>query len=212
MKTLALSFAALILTASLASADWVLVQKVDTDGKEDTITTKIKGDQARVDMGDKMTAFMGLEGMTVLMHDQKKMMKMGIAQIKALVEMAGKAAGKPASKPVATGQKEKIGEWDTEIYTWEGSVAQGKFWVAKAFPKFAEINALNDKLGKIMGGAMAGMAPQATDFDGMPVKSVMTVMGKTVTSTLVSAKEGDLPASDFAVPEGYSEMKIPGAP
>ncbi|WP_395751314.1 DUF4412 domain-containing protein [Prosthecobacter sp.] len=212
MKTLALSLAALFFTASLASADWVLVQKIDTDGKEDQITTKMKGDQARVDMGDKMTAFVSLDGMTVLIHGQKKMMKMGIAQIKAVVEMAGKGAGKEAPKPVATGQKEKIGDWDTEMYTWEGSLAQGKFWVAKNFPKYAEINALNDKLGKIMGGAMAGMAPQAKDFEGMPVKSIMTVMGKTVTSTLVSAKEGDLPASEFAVPEGYSEMKIPGAP
>ncbi len=213
MKTPFLTFAVLLFAATLARADWVLVQKIDTAGQENLVTTKIKGDQARVEMGDKMTVIVGAEGMTMLMHAQKMMMKMDLATMKAAVEKAGKGAGdKPAAKPVATGQKEKVGDWDTEIYTWEGQMGKGRFWVAKDFPKFKEISAISDKLGKIVGGSMSGLSPQASDFDGMVVKSEMSMMGKSVVSSLVSAKEENVEAKEFVPPTDYNEMKMPGAP
>ena len=55
------------------------------------------------------------------------------------------------------------------------------------------------------GSSMAGLAPQASDFNGMVVKSEITMMGKSVTLSLVSAKE-------FVAPEGYNEMKLPVMP
>jgi len=213
MKTLALSFVVLVLAATLARADWVLVQKTDTAGQESLVTTKIKGDQARVDMGEKMTVIVGSEGMIMLMHAQKMMLKRDLASIKATVEMAGKGVtDKPAAKPVATGQKEKIGEWDTEIFTWEGQMGKGRFWVAKDFPKHAEISAISDKLGKVVGKSMAGMSPQASDFDGMVVKSEVTIMGKSVNSSLVSAKEETVDPQEFLPPADYNEMKMPAMP
>lgn len=213
MKTLARSVAALLFAVTLAKADWVLVQKTDADGKESEVTTKIKGDQVRVDMDGKMSVIVGAEGMTMLMHAQKMMMKKDLAEIKAAVEMAGKGkAGQPAAKPVATGEKEKVGEWDTEIYTWEGPMGKGRFWVAKSFPKHAEISAVSDKLGKLVGGAMSSLSPQAADFDGMVVKSEVTMMGKSVKSHLVSAKEETVDPSEFMPPEGYNEMKLPSLP
>jgi aminoglycoside N3'-acetyltransferase len=48
-----------------------LVQKTNTDGQEKEMTTKIKGDLARVDIGSEMSAILSAEGMTVLMHAQK---------------------------------------------------------------------------------------------------------------------------------------------
>ena len=213
MKMFALSAVALLFASTLAKADWVLVQKTNTDGKESEIATKIKGDQARVDMGDKMTVIVGADGMVMLMHAQKMMMKMDLATVKAAVDMVGKSnSAQPAAKPVATGQKEKVGEWDTEIYTWEGQMGKGRFWVAKDFPKHAEISAISDKLGKLVGKSMSGLSPQASDFDGMVVKSEMTMMGKNVTSSLVSAKEEEVDPKEFVAPEGYNEMKMPVMP
>lgn len=213
MKTPPLFFAVLFLAATLARADWVLVQKTNTGGMENEITTKIKGEQARVDMGDKMTVIVGAEGMTMLMHAQKMMVKMDPAAMKAAVEKAAKgAADKAAAKPVATGKKEKVGEWDTEIFTWESQMAKGRFWVSKDFPKYAEISALSDKLGKVVGGSVSGLAPQASDFNGMVVKSEVTMMGKEVTSLLVSAKEETLDEKEFVPPAGYNEMKMPAMP
>lgn len=213
MKTSAFSLVVLFLAATLARADWVLVQKTNTEGKETQVTTKIKEDQARVDMGEKMSVIVGTEGMTMIMHAQKMIMKRDLATIKAAMEKMGKgAAGQPAAKPVSTGQKEKVGEWDTEIYTWEGQMGKGRFWVAKDFPNYAEISAFSDKLGKIVGGTMSALSPQASDFEGMVVKSEVTMMGKSVNSHLVSAKEETVPPEEFVPPAGYTEMKMPGAP
>lgn len=213
MKTPALVVAALLFAVTLARADWVLVQKTNTDGKESQITTQIKGDQARVDMGEKMSVIVGTDGMTMLMHAQKMMMKMDLAAMQAAVAMVAKGkSDQQAAKPVATGQKEKVGEWDTEIYTWEGQMGKGRFWVAKNFPKHAEISAISDRLGKLVGRSMAGMSPQASDFDGMVVKSEMTLMGKNVNSALVSAKEETVDPQAFLPPQGYNEMKMPTMP
>ncbi len=216
MKKIALILTFLSSVVSSALADWVIIQKTNSDGVEKEMTLKIKGELARVNMGPDMSAIMGADGMTMLMHSQKVLMKMDAATVKQAMEMAAKLggpqSGAPAAKPVATGQKEKIGEWDCEIFSWEGTMGKGRFWVAKDFPKFAEINAVNDKLGKAMGNPMASMAPQASDFKGMVVKSEMVMMGKTIITMLVSAKEQEVDAKDFAAPEGYTEMKMPVMP
>jgi uncharacterized protein DUF4412 len=214
MKTLALSFAVLVLATTFATADWVLVQKTDADGKESQVITKVKGDQARVDMGDKMSVILGADGMTMLMHAQKMMIKRDLATMKAMLDKMkeGLADKQSAAKPVTTGQKEKVGEWDTEIYTWEGKMGKGRFWVAKDFPKHKEISAVSDRLGKLMGGSMSALSPQAADFDGMVVKSEVTMMGKSVISSLVSAKEEEVDAKEFVPPQDYNEMKLPSAP
>lgn len=180
------------------------------------MSTKIKGESARVDIGPEMSAILGADGMMMLMHQQKMMMKMDLAALKTATEMAAKMAGgetgQAVAKPVATGEKEKVGEWDAEIFTWEGQMGKGRFWVVKDFPKFAEINALNDKLSKAMGNPAAKIAPQASDFAGMVVKSEMTMMGKNITTLLVSATEQELDAKEFVAPESYSEMKMPSMP
>lgn len=207
------AFLTLLCTATLAQADWVLVQKTTVDDQQKEMTTKIKGEQARVDVGAEMSMLLDASGMTMLMHAQKVMMKADPATMKALMEAASKQAdtGKdaPKAKPVPTGEKEKLGEWNTEIFTWEGSLGKGRFWVTKDIAKSAEINAVSDRLGKAMGNPMASMVPQAADFDGMVVKSEMTMMGKTVVTTLSAVKEIELDAKEFALPEGYTTMAMP---
>jgi len=227
MKTRFLSFIILALAATHAWADWVIVEKstreLSTKFKgdkvpgnavqESVVTMKIKGDQIRVDMGENTSVILGAEGMTMIMHKQKMIMKTDMASLKAMIEKAGHSvSGQPPAKPVATGQKEKVGEWDTEIYTWEGTMAKGRFWVAKDFPKHAEISAVQDKIGKLMGGATAGLAPQASDFNGMVVKSEQTMMGQKSNTQLISAKEETVDPKEFVPPADYKEMKRPGAP
>lgn len=216
MKTFLCVLAVFLGSFSPARSDWVIIQRTVTEGQEKETTTKIKGDQARVDVGKEMSVITGAEGMLMLMHAQKIIMKMDLATMKTALEMAAKAAApldkQPVPKPVATGQKEKVGGWETEVYTWDGPLGKGRFWVVKDFPKFAEINAMNDKLGKAMGSAMAGLAPQATEFNGMVVKSEMTMTGKSMKTQLVSAKEQEVDAKEFLAPEGYTEMKMPMMP
>lgn len=202
---------------SQAFADWVVVQKSTTDGQAQEVSIKIKGDKTRMDVGDQMSMISdgATASMVMLMHAQKVQMKMDAEALKSAMALAGGALGgtdKPAAKPVATGQKEKVGDYECEIYTWSGQLGTGKFWVAKDFKGYEELNASQDKMMKAMGNPAASLAPQSSDFPGMVIKSEMQMMGKSSVSELVSAKEEPVDATVFDLPAGYQEMKMPTIP
>lgn len=194
-------------------ADWTIIQKNTTDGKAENMVIKVKRDKTRADVGDQMSVISDAAAgeVTMFMHAQKMMMKMNGDSMKGIMALAGQMLGKDSvpSKPVATGQMEKVGEYETEIYTWSGQLGSGKFWVAKDFPGFAELNAVQDKLMKAMGNPAASFAPQNSDFPGMVVKSEMNVMGKSALSELVSVAKDPVDEAIFKAPEGYQEMKMP---
>ena len=216
MKKLVVLFALIFSVQQSVQADWTLVQKTVTDGKADEMVIKVKGDKTRADIGKQMSMISDVATgeIVMFMHEQKMMMKMNGDSMKGIMALAGNLLGKgeSAAKPVATGKLEKVGEHETEIFTWSGKIGSGKFWVAKDFEHFAELNAIQDKLMKAMGNPAAAMVPPNSDFPGMVVKSEMSVMGKTATSELVSAKQDVLDDSVFTAPEGYQEMKMPSLP
>ena len=218
MRTFLAPVFLLAVSLQFASADWVIVQKSTTDGKSEETTTKVKGDKARTDVGGNVSMLLdsGSGSVTMLMHPQKAMMQMDGDALKGMLSMAAGALGggnnQPAAKPAPTGEKEKIGSYDTEIYTWSGPLGTGKFWVAKDFPNWRELGAMQDKIMKAMGGAMASLAPPSSDFPGMIVKSEMKVMGKTVISEVVSAKEEPVADDVFALPTDYQKMEMPKLP
>jgi hypothetical protein len=199
-------------------ADWVIIQKASVEGDKtpNEVIIKVKGEKARLDMGSKMSLLHdGTTGeMKMFMHEQKMMMNMNGDTLKTALALAGQFLGKQgeATKPKATGIKEKVGEFEAEIYEWKGPLGSGKFWVAADFPNFKELNAIQDKMNKAMGSPASSLAPLAADFPGMVVKSEMEVLGKKTVSELVSAKEEPVSDDTFVVPAGYQEMKIPGLP
>jgi hypothetical protein len=216
MKKSLLLFICVVFSFQTALADWTITQKNTTDGKAENMVIKVKGDKTRADVGDQMSVISDAAAgeVTMFMHAQKMMMKMNGDSMKGIMALAGQMLGKDSvpSKPVATGQMEKVGEYETEIYTWSGQLGSGKFWVAKDFPGFAELNAVQDKLMKAMGNPAASFAPQNSDFPGMVVKSEMNVMGKSVLSELVSVAKDPVDEAIFKAPEGYQEMKMPTLP
>lgn len=216
MKKSLLLFICVVFSFQTALADWTITQKNTTDGKAENMVIKVKGDKTRADVGDQMSVISDAAAgeVTMFMHAQKMMMKMNGDSMKGIMALAGQMLGKNSvpSKPVATGQMEKVGEYETEIYTWSGQLGSGKFWVAKDFPGFAELNAVQDKLMKAMGNPAASFAPQNSDFPGMVVKSEMNVMGKSVLSELVSVAKDHVDEAIFKAPEGYQEMKMPTLP
>lgn len=208
--------AGLCLLATSVCADWVVVQKATADGKTEEILIRIKGEQTRLDAGKEMSIIAGAADgqMTMLMHQQKMMMRLNADTLKGVMALAGAAFGadQAVAKPVATGMKEKVGAYDCEVFTWTGKMGTGKFWVASDFPGYQALNAAQDKLMKAMGNPASAFAPQASDFPGMVIKSEMQVMGKSNISELVSAKEEDVDAAIFTLPTDYQEMKMPGLP
>ncbi len=216
MKKLLKFCALFLLSATLAHADLVIEQKMESSFMNGNMVMKVKGDRARMDVPSPVgqtTVLMDMKAgqMTTLVHAQKMAMKMDMAQAKAAAEAQQKATGVDFTKmaPKATGEKDKVGEWDCEIYQMDmGNGMSSKMWVAKSYPNYKSIM---EQMNKINSAASAGMGMDPSKFDlgGMTVKTeVTTPLGKVV-STLVSAKEQAVDDSEFQVPAGYNEMKMP---
>ena len=215
MKLL-LRIAPILLTAAFARADIVIEQKMESAIINGNVTMKVKGDNARMDMpsplGGNVTTLMNFKSgdMVTLMHQQKMAMKMNLADVKKQQEAGQKALGVDPTKiekPKATGAKEKVGDYDTEIFEMNQGALQAKLWIAKDFPNAQAIKDQMMKLSSSMGGA--GFDPSKVDVPGMVVKSeVSTPVGK-MTITLVKAKEEPVDDAEFKKPEGYQEMEMP---
>jgi hypothetical protein len=209
---LAIAFSTLLLSVALVRADFVIEQKIESAMINGALVYKIKGDNARVDMpnplgGKTTTIINGATGdMTTLMEAQKMAMKMNLKDI----QKAAAAAAQPdlsALAPKPTGEKEKVGEWNTEIYEVKVGETTVKMWVAKDFPNGKAIREAMSKTAKSMAGG--GFDPSKFEVPGMTVKTEAgTPIGKMVT-TLLSVKEEVIPESEFVVPPGYTTMPAP---
>jgi hypothetical protein len=207
----------LLLLTTAASADFIVVQKVDGLGQQSgNITVKIKEAKARAELAPQISQLIdGDSGDTVtLMHGQKSFMKVSAAQTKALLEQMQKVqsgnSAVPPAKPVPTGTKENVGEWPTEVFTWSGGAISARYWVAKDFPNYQALQAAMDKLQS--GGVTAlakNLMPASSDFPGMIVKTEIKMKDKTITSTIVSVKEENVDPKEFEVPTDYKELPAP---
>jgi len=214
MKLL-LSLGALLLVTVSSRADFVIEQELTSSIINGKLTYSIKGDNARIVMpspagGNVTTIIKGTSGeMIMLMDAQKMAMTMSLKDIQKQTEIQQKAAGAAdALKPKPTGEKEKIGQWDTEVYEVTAGETKVKLWVAKDYPNAKAIKDAMAKASKSMAGS--GMDLTKFDLPGMTVKTEAgTALGK-MTTTLVSVKETPVPDSDFVVPDGYQMQKAPG--
>ncbi|MCE9608776.1 MAG: DUF4412 domain-containing protein [Chthoniobacter sp.] len=218
MKLL-LHIAPLVFAAVLARADLVIEQKMESAAMNGNVTMKVKGDQARMDMpnpvGGNVTMLINFKSgdMVTLMHQQKMAMKLNLADVKKQQDAGQKALGVDLAKiekPKATGQKEKVGEYNTEIYEMNQGPIQAKMWVAKDFPNAQAIKDQMLKFSNSMGSA--GFDPSKLDVPGMVVKSEMGTAAGKMTVTLVKAKEEPVDEKEFVKPEGYQELEMPKLP
>jgi hypothetical protein len=222
MKRILICFA-LACTVVAARADLTIKQKVERAAVSSDTTTQIKGDKVRVDMGEISTIMdLSTSDTITLMHKSKMAMKLSGVQMKQMMDAMKKQMGAAADnaeppKPQATGKTEKVGDYNTEIYTWSntnGMTATMTMWVAKDFPNSKNIKEQLAKVKKSTAGGMSkGMAPDDSALPGMVVKTQAEVLGQKITTTLVSVKEETLDASLFDVPKDYSyqDMPQPGA-
>jgi hypothetical protein len=204
-----------LLAVVFARADLIVEQKLDSPFMNGNITMKIKGDQARMDLpnpaGGNVTMLINIKSgeMTTLIHAQKVLMKMKLEDAKKQGEEQQKAAGVDVSKiekPKATGMKEKVGDWDCEIFEMNTGGVNGRVWVAKDFPNF---KAVMDQMNKFSSALSGTIDPSKFDLGGMQVKAEVTVVGAKVTTTVVKVKEEPVADSEFSLPDGYEEKKLP---
>jgi len=214
-----IAFLILSIAPVVARADITFQQKIDSDAIKGTMTLKMKGDKMRVDMpaGPMGSVSMIMDTRTgeaiALVAEQKMAIKMSAEQTKAMGEMVSKqmANEMPKTKPKDTGKSEKVGAYDTEIYTWSGAEGTSQtFWVAKDFPGYREIKAQFDKLTNSPLAAMTkDVWSSMNDLPGMVVKSDGTMAGQKIVTELISAKETPVDASDFEAPKDYQVATQP---
>ena len=216
MKAFLSLLAVPFLLVATASADLIVEMKIESPALNTNTTMKVKGDKMRADVNGGPTGAMstitdGKTGdMVTLIHAQKMAMKISAAQMKATMDQMKAQAGfkdGAAAAPKATGQSEKIGDYDCDIYTWNDGNTSAKFWVAKNHPQAAALKAFSKQMRQAIPGAQMG--PDESSLPGPTIKSEVMSQGQKITSTLVSVKEQDVDAKEFEVPADYQSMALP---
>ena len=199
MKTTALL---LLLATTLSRADLVMVQETAIGEVKDKTVMSIKGKMVRTDVGDKSSVIIDTEtgNMISLMHEQKMAMKMDGAMMKAAQAAAAPAGEIP--QPVATGQKEKIGDYECEIYTLSNQGTETKMWIAKDYPGYDKLKTELAALKKMGGPAAANQK----DLPGMAIKTETKAGELTYVTTLVSLKSEPVDDKIFTPPADYKMM------
>ena len=210
----------LIVSAALAlsfvcsvRADLTIVQKVEGTAQNGEVTVKIKGDKERIDAPSQPTRIIdGKTGqMTDLMNDRKNYVQISAAQIKAAAESMNLNAEKNSggAKLTPSGKKETIGGYECEEYSYETPQFKASFWLAPKYPGASDI--LKQMQAPIAGAwkpSNMGM-PDYTDFNGLPMKTVITVGTNEVVTTIVSVKQDPVSSSEFEIPKDFQPLKQP---
>lgn len=200
---------------SAARADLTIVQKVDGAQGGNRVTLKVKGNKARVEISPQITTILDAQSgdLITLLHDQKKVMRISGEKAKAMAEMA-KAMSKEMlpsdTPPKATGQKQKIDGYETEEFVTEAPKYRTSYWVARDYPNY---QAIVKQMAVLQNGAFAALRkglPDFKDLPGLPLRTEVKADGQSqMTSTIESVATTPLTDAEFAIPPGYSEMKMP---
>lgn len=212
---------ALLFSAAFSSAraDLTFVQKVEGGGANSEMTMKLKGDKMRIDVNPpKITTIIDAKSgeMITLISDQKTVVRMSADKMKAAREMArqfnsknGKKETNEKPKLIATGKKETINGYEAEQYTYETPDFKAAYWIASKYPDGAailkQLQAINPDVWKTSNSQM----PDYREFPGLPIRTVLSLSGNQITTTLTSVKQDALSDADFTVPKDYQEMKLP---
>ena len=197
-----------------AQADLTIVQKTDGASGMNEITTKIKGDMARIEINPQITTIIDSKtgDMKTLMNDKKEIMHISPEKAKAMAEMATRfnktATGKP--KLVPTGRKETINGYEAEEYKIENGLFQASYWITTKYPDYAAIlKQLQKMRPATMDVTKAGL-PDYTECPGLPIRTNIKIAGQAeITSTIVSIKHDPIPDDQFMIPKDFSEMPMP---
>jgi len=205
----------LIYTTTIARADLVLQQQIVAANYTGIATVKVKGAKVRLDLyAGQPQAISTISDLSTgdsvtLMHNQKMFVKTSGALMKQ-AKSSGSGVASKAPIPHPTGKTEKVGAYNTDIYTWSNSRGiTGTAWVAKNYPDYAKIRAdlaVVDQSAAVMNN---GADPELSRLPGMVVKTQVTGGSQTIIVTLVSAQEEPVDASLFQTPANYKELSRP---
>jgi hypothetical protein len=214
MRTAIVASIFLALAAPTLSADLIVKQEVENSGQTQQVTLKIKDTKCRIEATDQTSAIIdSATGVTtVLLHPQKAYMRISGEQLRAQAEamknlLSGKEGDTAQAEFKPTGKKETINGYETEEYTASVGGIQTTVAVAKNFPNYQEVvKALfNVQSGPGM-EIFRNMSIPPEKYPGMPIRTVVEVLGQKITTTVDSVEETSLADSDFTIPIDYKEL------
>lgn len=217
MKAVALTLAILCASAASLRADLVLVQRVKGSGRNGDMTIRFKDGSLRADLAQEISVIAAKDSgeVVTLMHKQKRLLRVPQSQLKAMQEQMATAAATAAAtsgpaKLEPTGRKEKIGEYETEIYSWKVGTISATYWIAPNVPHADKLVEQMEKIQESGLGMMTnGVGPSPKDFPGLPIQTEMKTGAQTVRTTILSLKEQPVDAAIFTLPKGYTEIGLP---
>ena len=205
-------------------------EAADAAGAGTNMTIKIKGDRARIDASPQVTTiFDGKTGEVItLLNDQKTIVRISSDKMKAVTDMLNKFSSKKAApekpKLTPTGQKETVNGYETEQYTYDAPDFKAIYWIAPNYPNSAAILAQLQSIKSEFWDAANTRMPDFRDFPGLPIRTRM-IIGKEdqadksspsavdhateITSTITSVNQDPISDSEFTVPGGFKETKLP---
>ena len=206
--------ACLILPALSAAADYVIHETVESSGKTDAVTINLKGNKCRVDTGDQTSTLVDPDQKltTVLLHPQKMYLTLTLEQLSAEAEavkrvLTDKVPNAATTDFQPTGKTETISGYNTEEYAGKVSGLDVSLWIAKDFPNAATItNALTAIQNAPGFDVFRSLEIPAGKYPGLPLRTVVELLGQRIVATVNSVEETTLDDSLFTVPPGYQEL------
>jgi hypothetical protein len=202
--------------AVTARGDLAIVQKVEGSGSVKQITTKLKGDKARVEVSPEVTTIIDNKSgeMLTLMNAKKKFLRISAEKSQAIAELANKYTGDtsaPAerSKLTPTGRKEMMNGYEAEEYVRESASVKESYWIALKYPDSAEIVKQLQAIAPAAWNDVAKGMLDYRDFPGLPLRTIVKTGGKEIVSTIISIKQDPLSETEFSVPKDFQELKVP---
>ena len=162
-----------------------------------------------------------VDGETVTILTQKDMIAINhkdrtysIADLSAFGQMAAMVDMQFANFSVTkTGQTEKVGKWNTEVYkaslNMMGATMEMVFNVCKdiSYP----IDMIYKQQMNMFPNAknLQNMVKEMKKLDGFPVRTTINVMGMSTITEVVEVKKMSMSKSDFEIPTGYKKIDAP---
>ena len=197
--------------------DLTLVQSIEGSRGNNTVTIKIKGERARIEINPKAGVIVNTKTGEVisLLHDRQAVMRLSPEKAKDLANKArtilqDTETSLEVPTPRPTGRKEKILGYDSDEYVAETPKYRATYWVAKGYPDYGAILRQMKLLQNAAFVSVRKPMPEYYDFPGLPIRTKIKFTGQEETSiTLTSISQSPLPDSEFDVPAGYAEIHLP---
>jgi uncharacterized protein DUF4412 len=220
MQSFMLAGFLLALCVQSASADFVVKETVQNLGRNQDVTIKLKDNHCRIDANPETTALLDTQSgvTTILLHQTKMFLNVKADELgaegNALKKLLSQQSGNEENVDFQpTGKKEQINGYDTDEYVGKISGLSVRVQVAKDFPNYqALLSALYAAQNAPGLNLFRALSIPPDKYPGMPIRTTIEVLGQPVVTTVDYVQQSTLSESEFAIPEGYTELKPSPSP